>query len=149
MKLVAVISSIILGASFFTQKEEPIKITWDDLADVEYEEVYLEEMDAWYWKPIFGEKVKSYDGKLVSIKGYYKSLADSMNYLTHKNGFFGGCGISKNNNDSHEVIQLDYSYLKTEIQSKRAQLNGVLKLNSEDVFSHIYILDPKEIKELE
>ncbi len=42
MKWIAFTISILLFTSFSILKE-PIKINWDDLADVEYEEVYLKD----------------------------------------------------------------------------------------------------------
>jgi hypothetical protein len=38
------------------------ELSWATLADVEYKDVYLEELDAWFWQPEFGDAVKEYSG---------------------------------------------------------------------------------------
>ena len=39
------------------------ELTWQTLSDVEFKDVYLEELDAYYWMPNFGSKVIEAEGK--------------------------------------------------------------------------------------
>ena len=39
------------------------ELTWQTLSDVEFKDVYLEELDAYYWMPTFGPKVLASEGK--------------------------------------------------------------------------------------
>ena len=46
------------------------ELTWRMLEDVEFKDVYVEELDAYYWKPTFGDVVNGLEGKEVHITGY-------------------------------------------------------------------------------
>ena len=50
--------------------EEFEELTWQILSDVEFTDVYLEELDAYYWMPKFGESVVASEGKAFYITGY-------------------------------------------------------------------------------
>ncbi|MGB2423863.1 MAG: hypothetical protein ACPH97_03965, partial [Flavobacteriales bacterium] len=46
------------------------ELTWQVLSDVEFKDVYLEELDAYYWMPKFGPQVIAAEGKDFFITGY-------------------------------------------------------------------------------
>ena len=46
------------------------ELTWQALSDVEFTDVYLEELDAYYWMPAFGPAVLASEGKDFYITGY-------------------------------------------------------------------------------
>jgi len=45
-------------------------ITWDVLKNVEFDEVWSEEFQAYYMVPKFGKTIQSLDGKEVQIRGF-------------------------------------------------------------------------------
>ena len=58
------IASTSIGLESYTE------LTWKDLTDVEFKDVYVDELDAYYWKPIFGPLVKDLEGGKFYITGY-------------------------------------------------------------------------------
>ena len=138
MKMIAFIFSIFLFSSFSKLKEEPTKITWEDLADVEYEEVYLEEFDVWYWKPIFGNEILKLENNLIEIEGNYEVIEDTLAYVS-----FG------NSQMPHEIIQLSSSKRQIDLEPARVNIIGILYLHSDNPYKMHYNLDVQEIKEVE
>ena len=53
-----------------TADEDLSELTWQTLSDVEFTDVYLEELDAYYWMPAFGPQVMAAEGKEFFITGY-------------------------------------------------------------------------------
>ena len=45
-------------------------ITWEVLKDVEFEDVWSEEFQAYYMVPKFGKKIGALDGKNIQIRGF-------------------------------------------------------------------------------
>lgn len=61
-------------------------LTWQDLADVQFEEKYYEDVQEYLWYPSFGEKVKAAEGKPVYIAGYVIPV-EAGRYVLSKNTF--------------------------------------------------------------
>ena len=90
-----VILFVLLFASeiVFAQTE----ITWDDLADVEFEEIYSEEIDGLLLYPHFGFSVRELEGKQVLLRGHILTIDPSESYFILSKGpiwscFFCGAG---------------------------------------------------------
>ena len=118
------------------------ELTWQTLSDVEFTDVYLEELDAYYWMPKFGESVVASEGKAFFITGYMIPVdVDEDFYVLSRypfaNCFFcGGAG-------PESVIDLRFpdkgerGYQTDE----RLTFKGTLRLNSDDVYQMNYILE--------
>ena len=39
-----------------------VELTWQTLTDVTFKEMYVQDIDSYYWKPTFGASVKSMEG---------------------------------------------------------------------------------------
>ncbi|MFK7757812.1 MAG: hypothetical protein AB8B53_12855 [Flavobacteriales bacterium] len=114
-----------------SETEEPIEITWDDLSDVEYEEVYSKSIDAHYTKPIFGNRASSLHGQLISLTGFYTKLGTTYNLLTMNTLNNLHCG-NRLNNELHEIIQLKGFEVKNLNLGNEITLTGRLILNNSD-----------------
>lgn len=119
-----------------------MELTWADLADVDFKEVFLEELGAYYWQPTFGEKLKTLEGQKVYITGYMIPVdVDEDFYVLSRypfaNCFFcGGAGPESVTdlrflNPKHRAYQTD----------ERMTFHGVLRLNADDIMQMNYILD--------
>ncbi|MUU77112.1 hypothetical protein [Winogradskyella endarachnes] len=114
-------------------------ITWDDLADVTFTDKYFPIYEEYFMYPNFGENVKSLDGQLVELQGYFLNISPEDNlYILSKSTmamcFFCGMG------GPETVVELrldDNPKLKTDTVVK---ITATLQLNSEDVDHLIYIL---------
>jgi len=116
------------------------KLTWEDLTDVEFKDVYVEELDAYYWKPIFGPSVKNLEGKKFYITGYVIPVDIDEDFYVlsrypYANCFFcGGAG-------PETVVDLQFSSDPREYATdERLTFAGELKLNADDVYQMNYII---------
>ena len=117
------------------------KLTWEDLTDVDFKDVYVEELDAYYWKPIFGPSVKNLEGKKFYITGYVIPVdIDEDFYVLSRypfaNCFFcGGAG-------PETVADLQFSghSPREYATDERLTFAGELKLNADDVYQMNYII---------
>ena len=117
------------------------ELTWKDLTDVEFKDVYIDELDAYYWKPIFGPTVKDLEGGNFFITGYVIPVdIDEDFYVLSRypfaNCFFcGGAG-------PETVIDLQFEghSPREYATDERLTFAGELKLNADDVYQMNYIL---------
>jgi hypothetical protein len=122
--------------------EDAEELTWQTLSDVEFKDVYLEELDAYYWMPSFGPKVLASEGKDLYLTGYMIPVdVDEDFYVLSRypfaNCFFcGGAG-------PESVVDLRFpGESEREYQTdERLTFRGILRLNADDVYQMNYILD--------
>lgn len=115
------------------------QLTWDDFADVSFEPVYNEKYDVHFLMPKFGEKIKSYQGKEVSIKGYFLDISGSGEvFLVSQNPmascFFCGAAGPET---IVEVVFKEKPPFKTD---QIVVITGILELNGNNVDHCNYIL---------
>lgn len=119
----------------------PIEVTWKMLADVSYKDMYVKELDAYYWKPTFGASVQSLSGKEIMITGYLIPVDyDAGFYVVSKfpyaNCFFCGGG------GPESVVDLRFAGKHRNYKTdERLTFKGKLKLNADDVYQMNYILE--------
>lgn len=121
------------------------ELTWAALADVDFKDVYLEELDSYYWKPVFGEQVLAAESKNVYITGYVIPVdLDEDFYVLSRypfaNCFFcGGAG-------PESVVDLRFadSDHRTYQTDERLTFHGKVRLNADDVYQMNYILEGAE-----
>ncbi len=121
------------------------ELTWAELADVDFKDVYLEELDSYYWKPEFGPQVLAAESEDVYITGYVIPVdLDEDFYVLSRypfaNCFFcGGAGPEsvvdlRFSESDHRAYQTD----------DRLTFHGNLRLNADDVYQMNYILEDAE-----
>lgn len=120
------------------------ELTWKQLTDVEFKDVYVEELDAYYWKPTFGENVKALAGREVYITGYIIPVDYDENFYVlsrypFANCFFcGGAG-------PESVVDLRFKNENRMYETdERLTFRGKLALNADDVYQMNYILEGAE-----
>ena len=125
-----------------TVEEDLSELTWQLLSDVDFREVFLEELDSYYWMPTFGPNVRAAEGNDYYITGYVIPVdVDDDFYVLSRypfaNCFFcGGAG-------PESVIDLRFpagSSNNYELDD-RLTFRGTLRLNADDVYQMNYILD--------
>ena len=67
------------------------EITWNDLEDVEFEDVYYDEVDEFIAYPHFGQSVLDLSGVEVSLTGYILALDPDEGYYILSKGPFASC----------------------------------------------------------
>jgi|TARA_B110000977_G_scaffold52749_1_gene71669 hypothetical protein len=117
------------------------ELSWATLADVEYKDVYLEELDAWFWQPEFGDAVKEYSGEQVYITGYMVPVDVSTDYFVLSRYPFAQCFFCGNAGPESVVdLRMKKEGRKFK-QDERLTFTGKLRLNETDVYELNYILE--------
>jgi len=125
-----------------TADEDLSELTWQALSDVEFTDVYLEELDAYYWMPAFGPQVMAAEGKEFFFFFYMIPVdVDEDFYVLSRypfaNCFFcGGAG-------PESVIDLRFPGKSERAYQTddRLSFRGTLRLNADDVYQMNYILE--------
>lgn len=116
-------------------------ITWDDLSDVEFEEVYSEELDGLVLYPHFGLSVRELSGKEVLLRGHLLAVDPIEGYFFLSKGpiwscFFCGAG------GPETVVELNLTSDNNNfVMDELVTMKGILRLNSDDIDHCNYILD--------
>ncbi|MEL6916920.1 MAG: hypothetical protein AAFO99_04230 [Bacteroidota bacterium] len=115
------------------------QLTWEDFADVNFEPVYNEKYDVHFLMPKFGEKIKSYTGKKISIKGYFLDISGSGEvFLISQNPmascFF--CGAA----GPETIVEARFKEKPSFKTDQIVTATGILELNANDVNHCNYIL---------
>ena len=139
---VLVVNGVRVAAPAVEESEAYAELTWRMLEDVEFKDVYVEELDAYYWKPTFGDIVNGLEGKEVHITGYMIPVdLDEDFYVLSRypfaNCFFcGGAG-------PESVIDLRFDGKSPRVYQtdERLTFAGKFRLNADDVYQMNYILD--------
>lgn len=121
-----------------------VEMNWHTLTDVTFKEVYVADLDMYYWKPTFGPAVKALEGKDVYITGYVIPVDYDENFYVisrypYANCYFCGGG------GPESVVDLRFSTKsRTYKTDERLTFKGKLKLNATDIYQMNYILDGAE-----
>ena len=120
------------------------ELSWTTLADVEYKEVYLEELDAWFWEPEFGDSVKEYEGEQVYITGYMVPVDVEADYFVLSRYPFASCFFCGNAGPESVVDLRQKKEGRKFKQDERLTFVGKLRLNKSDIYELNYILEEAE-----
>jgi hypothetical protein len=118
-----------------------VELTWQTLTDVTFKEMYVQDIDSYYWKPTFGPSVKAMEGKEVFITGYVIPVDYDENFYVvsrypYANCYFCGGG------GPESVVDLRFGGKnRTYKTDERLTFRGKLKLNATDIYQMNYILE--------
>lgn len=137
-KFVKTLSLFLISMFFFLEINAQSKLSWDTLADYDFEMRFDEESELYFRYPLFSEKIKKLEKKYVHITGYMIPLDVESNYYVlsafpFANCFFcGGAG-------PETVIELElkpgHRRFKTD---ERLTFKGQFQLNAIDAYSLSY-----------
>ena len=105
------------------------QIDWSVLSDVEFTDVYMEEVDEYFLYPHFGPSVRNLAGQEIMIKGFVLAIDPTENYYILSKGPFSSCffcGVG----GPETIVELEMKSSKDVfIMDEVATLKGTLKLN--------------------
>ena len=127
---------VVFASQFVAAQEE---LTWADFADVTFEPEYNEEYDVHFLMPKFGEKIKAYNGKQISIRGYFLDISGSGEiFLVSQNPmascFF--CGAA----GPETIVEVNFKETPPFKTDQIVEVMGTLQINRNDVSHCNYIL---------
>ena len=122
-----------------------LEVDWRTLADVTFEDKYLQELDAYYWHPTFGEQVKQLEGEEIIVTGYVIPVDYESNYYILSAFPYASCFFC-GNAGPETVIELEIADdSQTFTTDQRLRFVGTLKLNATDIYKMNYILQEAEV----
>ena len=130
---------VLIGLSGFTQNVAVI--TWDQLADVRFEETYDEATGGFYDKPVFGPMIQAMEGREVKITGYVIPMDVNLNAYVVSRFPFSSCFFC--GNAGPETV-VDLQLVDKSVTFKnddRRTFCGRLRLNQGTSMALPYILE--------
>jgi len=129
----------------FTPLNAQDELSWDTLADYDFEMRFDEESELYFRYPLFSDKIKKLEKKEIFITGYMIPVDVESNYYVlsafpYANCFFcGGAG-------PESVIELGlkpgHRRFKTD---ERLTFKGTFSLNAIDIYQLSYVLKEAEL----
>lgn len=134
---------IMFMSHFFSQNI----ITWELLKDVEFDEIWSEEFQAYYMVPKFSKSVKEMDGKEVQIRGFIIPVDIVQDYYVLSANPYSSCFFcGQAGPESVMEIQMIKKYEGLRMDQV-ITFQGTLKLNIDDIYQLNYILEEAQIIE--
>ena len=122
-------------------------ITWELLKNVEFDEIWSEEFQAYYMVPKFSQSVKEMDGKEVQIRGFIIPVDIVQDYYVLSANPYSSCFFcGQAGPESVMEIQMVKKYEGLRMDQV-ITYKGTLKLNVDDIYQLNYILEDAEIIE--
>ena len=134
---------IMVMGHFFSQNI----ITWELLKDVEFDEIWSEEFQAYYMVPKFSKSVKEMDGKEVQIRGFIIPVDIVQDYYVLSANPYSSCFFcGQAGPESVIEIQMVKKYEGLRMDQV-ITFEGTLRLNIDDIYQLNYILEEAQIIE--
>ncbi|WP_448518568.1 DUF3299 domain-containing protein [Rhodoflexus sp.] len=123
---------------------QPIKLTWETLAKIKWEQRFNKKYNQKFNYPLFDDAVKALEGKEVVIKGFLLPVDVGNECLVLSRYPYESCFFCGGAGGPESVMEV---YMKTpmRINRKTVSFKGKLRLNGTDVDYLIYILDEAEV----
>ena len=122
-----------------------VEISWETLADIEFSDMYVEEVDEYFLYPHFGPSVLELEGKTVILRGFMLAIDPQDNYYILSRGPFSSCffcGVG----GPETVVELKMKSEKDYfVMDEMVTMKGVLKLNADDIYQCNYIFEQAEV----
>lgn len=143
------ILSIILFFIFLsTYAQQPIHVTWDDLAKIKWVTVYNATRDVYYDIPKHSSSIKKLKNKEITIQGFYVPVDPLGNVFALSAGpssmcFF--CNVGGIETVMEIVVKKGNNDLKRVKTDKYIEIKGKFKLNMKEDDHLMYILEDAEL----
>ena len=122
-----------------------IEISWQDLEDVEFSEVYVDEVDEYILFPNFGLGVRELDAQEVVLSGYILALDPDKGYYVLSKSPFASCFFC-GAGGPETIVELSLKSDKDSFyMDEFTTIKGTLKLNIDDIYRCVYILENAEV----
>jgi hypothetical protein len=142
-KIALLIVVFFLGSGFNAQNI----ITWELLKNVEFDEIWSEEFQAYYMIPKFSNAVKAMDGKQVQIRGFIIPVDIVQDYYVLSANPYSSCFFcGQAGPESVMEIEMVKKYEGLRMDQV-ITFKGKLRLNVDDIYQLNYILEDAEILE--
>lgn len=122
-------------------------INWELLKNVEFDEIWSEEFQAYYMVPKFSSSVRAMDNKEVQIRGFIIPVDIVQDYYVLSANPYSSCFFcGQAGPESVMEVQMVKKYEGLRMDQV-ITFKGKLKLNVDDIYQLNYILEDAEIIE--
>lgn len=122
------------------------EVSWTNLMDITFKDVYLESDDMYVYYPLFKEQQKSLDGQQISITGYIIPVDVELNQYVLSAFPFSACFFC-GNAGPESVMAIYFSSSDQSFKTdQRLTLNGTFELNDTNVDELVYVLRNATVK---
>ena len=143
LQMILILMLFLYAGSSMAQSD----LSWDILSDVSFEEQYLEESDAYWLIPSFGDFIKLYERQEVTIDGYLIVIDIDENFFVLSKYPYSACFFcGAAGPDSIVELQLDQKLRGVQTDQK-VRVRGRLSLNKSDIEHFNYILTQASVIE--
>lgn len=122
-----------------------VEISWETLADIEFSDMYVEEVDEYFLYPHFGTSVRELEGKTVILRGFMLALDPQEGYYILSRGPFSSCffcGVGGPETIVELKMKSEKDYF---VMDEMVTMKGVLRLNADDIYQCNYIFEQAEV----
>ncbi len=120
-------------------------ITWDLLKNVDFDEVWSEEFQAYYMVPKFSKAIQALDGKEIQIKGFIIPVDIVQDYYVLSANPYSSCFFcGQAGPESVMEVQMIKQYEGLRMD-QIITYRGKLRLNTDDIYQLNYILEDAEV----
>jgi hypothetical protein len=141
-KTIALMGILLLMA--FQAAEPPVKLTWQMMESIRFEDKYNEQAKGYIMYPKFTEQLKKLEGKIVEVVGFVVPVDKNGAYVALSANPYASCYFcGRGSPASVMTVRLkkpDNGYNIDDYTTFR----GKLKLNATDVTEFYYILESSE-----
>ena len=128
---------LFISTTSFSQTE----ISWQDLEDIEFSDIYIDSIGEYVMFPNFGFNVRGLDGEQVSLSGYILAIDPDKDYYVLSKGPFASCFFC-GAGGPETIVELSLSSDKDSFfMDEFTTITGTLKLNADDIYRCVYILE--------
>lgn len=121
-------------------------ITWEQLADVKFEDRWSDEVEMMYGFPLFGPGVKALADKEVSITGYVLPIDLEAGFYVLSANPYSSCFFC-GQAGPESILELRFDVLPRQYKNdEKLTFKGKLRLNDTNIYDLNYILE--EVEEL-
>ncbi len=123
----------------------PIKITWNQLADVTFKKKWNAKENMFLLDAVFGPKVLELKGKEVLLGGYMIPIDVDANYYVLSSVPFASCFFC-GGSGPETVATIKFKKVSKRYNTDdKVTVKGILRLNSDDINELTYILENAEV----
>ncbi len=130
----------------FTTVQAQPEVSWTDLMDITFKDIYIEADDVYVYYPLFGEKQRKFDGQTIAVTGYIIPIDVELNQYVLSAYPFSSCFFCGNAGPESVMAVYFKSDARTFKTDERLTLTGTLKLNDTDIDELVYVLDDAAVK---
>jgi hypothetical protein len=124
--------------------EEPVELGWKTLENIEFEQKYIKEVNAYMLFPVFTPELKSLNGKMVKVTGYVIPVDKTGSSIALSANPFAACFFcGKAGPASVLTVKLRKPTRRFRTDQWRS-FAGRLRLNATDIYQFYYIIEEGE-----